>query len=39
VTEAIRERARERGIAERDNARLAGLVVMSLLGMSPCKSH
>ncbi|MBU0717903.1 MAG: ParB N-terminal domain-containing protein [Planctomycetes bacterium] len=39
VTEAIRECARERGIVEKDSARLAGLVVMSLLRMSPCKSH
>jgi ParB-like chromosome segregation protein Spo0J len=39
VTEAIRERARDQGIAEKDSARLAGLVVMSLLGMSPCRSH
>ena len=39
VTKAIRERARERGIAEKDSARLAGMVVMSLLGMSPCKSN
>jgi ParB-like chromosome segregation protein Spo0J len=39
VTEAIRRCARERAIAEKDSSRLAGLVVMSLLGMSPCKSH
>ena len=39
VSEAIRRCARERAIAEKDNARLAGLVVMSLLGMSPCKSR
>ena len=39
VSEAIRQCARERAITEKDNARLAGLVVMSLLGMSPCKSH
>ncbi len=39
VSEAIRQCAKERTIAEKDNARLAGLVVMSLLGMSPCKSH
>ena len=32
--------ARESGrITEKDQSRLAGLVVMSLLGMSPCKSH
>jgi ParB-like chromosome segregation protein Spo0J len=37
--EAIRRCAREREIAEKDDARLAGLVVMSLLGMSPCKSR
>lgn len=39
VTEAIRERARDQGIVDKDSARLAGLVVMSLLGMSPCKSN
>jgi hypothetical protein len=39
VSEAIRQCARERAIAEKDNARLAGLVLMSLLGMPPCKSH
>jgi site-specific DNA-methyltransferase (adenine-specific) len=39
VSEAIRQCARERAIAEKDNARLAGLVVMSLLGMSPCRSR
>jgi ParB-like chromosome segregation protein Spo0J len=39
VREAIRQCARERAIAENDNARLAGLVVMSLLGMSLCKSR
>jgi ParB-like chromosome segregation protein Spo0J len=39
VSEAIRQCARERVIAEKDNARLAGLIVMSLLGMSLCKSR
>jgi ParB-like chromosome segregation protein Spo0J len=39
VIQAIRERAREREIVEKDNSRLAGLVVMSFLGMSPCKSR
>lgn len=39
VSEAIRLCAKERRLAEKDNARLAGLVVMSLLGMSPCKSR
>ena len=39
VSEAIRQCAKERTIAEKDNSRLAGLVLMSLLGMSPCKSH
>jgi hypothetical protein len=39
VCEAIRQCAKERALAEKDNARLAGLVVMSLLGMSPCKSR
>jgi ParB-like chromosome segregation protein Spo0J len=38
VSESIRKCAKERTIAEKDNARLAGLVLMSLLGMSPCKS-
>jgi ParB-like chromosome segregation protein Spo0J len=39
VRDAIRQRAKEQTIAEKDAARLAGLVLMSLLGMSPCKSH
>lgn len=39
VTEAIHQCAREQAIAEKDKSRLAGLVVMSLLGVSPCKSH
>jgi site-specific DNA-methyltransferase (adenine-specific) len=39
VSDAIRRCAKERAIVEKDNSRLAGLVVMSLLGMSPCKSH
>jgi ParB-like chromosome segregation protein Spo0J len=39
VSEAIRRCAKEQALAEKDNARLAGLVVMSLLGMSPCKSR
>ena len=39
VSEAIRQRAKEQAIAEKDKSRLAGLVVMSLLGVSPCKSH
>jgi len=39
LSEAIRQCARERAIAEKDNARLAGLVLMSLPGMSPCNSH
>ena len=39
VSEAIRQCAKERTIAEKDNSRLAGLVLMSLLGISPCKSH
>jgi ParB-like chromosome segregation protein Spo0J len=39
VSEAIRRCAKERTIAEKDNSRLAGLVVMSLLGMSPCTSR
>jgi ParB-like chromosome segregation protein Spo0J len=37
--EAIRRCAKERAIAEKDDARLAGLVVMSLLGMPQCKSR
>jgi len=39
VSDAIRRCAKERAITEKDNPRLAGLVLMSLLGMSPCKSH
>jgi ParB-like chromosome segregation protein Spo0J len=36
---AIREYAKQHEIIEKDSSRLAGLVFMSLLGMSPCKSH
>lgn len=39
IGEAIRRYAKELAITEKDNARLAGLVVMSLLGTSSCKSH
>jgi ParB-like chromosome segregation protein Spo0J len=39
VRDAIRQRAKEQTIVEKDAARLAGLVLISLLGMSPCKSH
>ena len=39
VSKAIRQCANERKIAEKDNSRLAGLVVMSLLGISPWKSR
>ncbi len=39
VIEAIHRWAKEQGIAEKDKSRLAGLVVMSLLGVAPCKSH
>lgn len=39
VNEAIQQCARERTISEKNRARLAGLVVMSLLGMSACKSR
>jgi ParB-like chromosome segregation protein Spo0J len=39
VSEAIRQYAKEQAITEKDKSRLAGLVVMSLLGVSPCKSH
>jgi ParB-like chromosome segregation protein Spo0J len=36
---AIREYANKHEIIEKDSSRLAGLVFMSLLGVSPCKSH
>jgi ParB-like chromosome segregation protein Spo0J len=39
VGETIRRYAKKRAITEKDNARLAGLVVMSLLGMPSCKGH
>jgi len=39
VSEAIRQYATNNAIAEKDRSRLAGLVVMSLLGVSPCRSH
>jgi ParB-like chromosome segregation protein Spo0J len=39
VKKAIHEHARQRGIADKDKAQLAGLVFMSLLGVSPCRSH
>jgi site-specific DNA-methyltransferase (adenine-specific) len=39
VSEAIHQWAKEQAIAEKDKSRLAGLVVMSLLGVAPCKSH
>ena len=39
VKNAIREHARQRNIGEKDAARLAGLIFMSLLGVSPCRSR
>jgi ParB-like chromosome segregation protein Spo0J len=39
VMEAINHYAQKQAITEKDKSRLAGLVVMSLLGVLPCKSH
>ncbi|MGW8255849.1 MAG: ParB N-terminal domain-containing protein [Thermoguttaceae bacterium] len=39
IIEEIGRYAKEKTIIEKDKSRLAGLVVMSLLGVSPCKNH
>jgi len=39
LKEAIRKHARQHKVAEKDSARLAGLIFMLLLGVSPCQSH